>query len=220
MIDIGISKELKEICPDLVLGCIQGNIVINKTNEKLWKDIDLTCNEIRESLKIEDIASLCEIKEARQAYRKLGKDPTRYRISSEALFRRILKGKGLYKINNIVDINNLVSLKSACSVGTYDIENIKPPIVFTIGKKETVYKGIGRELINIENLPIFDDSIGSFGSPTSDAERAMITSKTKKILMNIISFRGKKQIEKYLNDARRFLKKYAECKNIEIETIE
>lgn len=80
-----------------------------------------------------------------------------------------MQGKGVYKINNIVDINNLISLKSKFPVGSYNIENLHNPISLMIGKKDEQYKGIGKEQINIENLPVLTDSIGSFGSPTSSS---------------------------------------------------
>ena len=54
----------------------------------------------------------------------MGKEPSRYRVSSEALIRRILQGKGLYRINNVVDTNNLISIETGYSVGSYDLENL------------------------------------------------------------------------------------------------
>ncbi|MCF8231187.1 MAG: hypothetical protein K9J27_03280 [Bacteroidales bacterium] len=65
---------------------------------------------------IEDIASLQPVKDTRQAYKALGKKPARYRVSSEALHRRIIQGKGLYFINNVVDITNLVSIRSGYGI--------------------------------------------------------------------------------------------------------
>ncbi|MDO7203563.1 hypothetical protein Q5M85_04380 [Paraclostridium bifermentans] len=64
--------------------------------------------KIRNIYKQGDIVSIKNIADSRQAYKKLGKDPSRYRLSSEALLKRIVKGNDLYKVNNIVDINNLV----------------------------------------------------------------------------------------------------------------
>ncbi|MDD5013458.1 MAG: phenylalanine--tRNA ligase beta subunit-related protein [Candidatus Pacebacteria bacterium] len=132
----------------------------------------------------------------RDAYRAIGKDPTRYRGSQEALVRRILQGKGLYQINTIVDINNLISLETLHSVGSYNVDNLRPPIVFRIGKQGESYKGIGKEIINIEDLPLFADEAGPFGSPTSDSEKAMITLDTKNVMVVIISFTG----QSYLRD--------------------
>ncbi|MBV9075451.1 MAG: hypothetical protein JOZ10_17635 [Acidobacteria bacterium] len=40
--------------------------------------------------------------------------------------RRIVSGKGMYTINNVVDINNLVSLNTFHAVGTYDLKQSGP----------------------------------------------------------------------------------------------
>ena len=78
-------------------------------------------------------------------------------------------------------------------------------------KKNQRYDGIGRGSINLENLPVFEDEIGKFGSTTSDSERAMITSDTKHILMNIIAFDKDKELNRYLDYAIDLLEKYADA---------
>ena len=85
--------------------------------------------------------------------KNLGKDLSRYRGSAEALLRRVLSGKGMYKINTVVDINNLVSLKTFHPIGSYDLEKIKAPLTFRAGRPGESYKGIGKEVINVEQLP-------------------------------------------------------------------
>lgn len=220
MIDIHISNELKEICPNTALGCIQAKVSLEKDMKDLWNEINHVCKELKKQITLPEIAKLPNNKASREVYKKLGKDPTRYRLSSESLLRRIIKGNELYKINNIVDINNLISITSHYSVGSYDIDKLKSPIIFTIGKKGQPYEGIGRGQINIENLPVLTDQIGPFGSATSDSERAMITMETKKVLMNIISFNGKDQLMKYIDYGIKLLEKYAKGEEIESRIIE
>ena len=48
---------------------------------------------------------------------------------------------------------------------------------------------MGKGTLNIENLPVLSDAIGAFGSATSDTERTMITSETKKMLLIIYYFK-------------------------------
>jgi DNA/RNA-binding domain of Phe-tRNA-synthetase-like protein len=96
---------------------------------------DIISEELKKEIHIEDLASLTNIKEGREVYKKLGKVPSKYRLSSEALVRRILQGKGIYKVNNIVEINNLVSIKYKCPVGSYNIRNLHSPISLTIGRE-------------------------------------------------------------------------------------
>ncbi|QEK11644.1 hypothetical protein FQB35_04310 [Crassaminicella thermophila] len=220
MIDIRISSELKEICPNIALGCIQAKVSLEKDMKDLWNEINSVCEELKNKITLQEISKLQNIKTSREVYKKLRKDPTRYRLSSESLLRRIIKGNELYKINNIVDINNLISITSYYSVGSYDIDKLKPPIIFSIGKEGQPYEGIGRGQINIENLPVLTDEIGPFGSATSDSERAMITMQTKNVFMNIISFNGKDQLMKYIDYGIELLEKYAKAKETMSKIIE
>ncbi len=199
---------------------LQADIVVKESDQELTQKLDDACNDFAENHVVEDIAKLQVIADSRKAYKTLGKDPARYRLSSEALLRRIVKEKGIYKINNIVDINNLISIKSYYSICAFDISKLNPPIAFTIGTKEDEYYGIGRGLLNIENLPVFEDAIGKFGSPTSDSERVKITDNTKTISMNIISFSGLADVEFQLNQLKENLMQFAEANNIETGLIQ
>lgn len=212
---ITISNELLKIYPNIQLGCIQYSADVEKGSKELWKEIDKVIKKLENSMTVEDIAKEKNIKDSRELYKKIGKDPHRYRISSEALLRRILQGKGLYKINNIVDINNLISINSKLSVGSYDIDKLGEELTFRIGKKEETYKGIGKDTINTENLPVFSDEFGAYGSPTSDSEKAMITNETQNILTVLIAFSDEANLEYHINNAIEILKQYVGAKNIE-----
>lgn len=219
MIDIMISEKLKMICPEITLGCLQANVSVESSPETLWEEINNYCDVLKKEIHREELDAIARIKDGREAYKKLGKAPSRYRLSSEALIRRVLQGKGVYKINNIVDINNLISLKAMVPVGSYNIENLQPPLFLRIGEEGEHYKGIGKDLINISNLPVLADSISSFGSPTSDSERAMITDNVCQILMCIYSFSGKINFEDYLAKAAELLEKYAKGRRIKTQVI-
>lgn len=160
MITISIDPQLKEITPNLVLGVVSATVQVTKNSPQLWKEINKRIKELQLTITLESLYNIPQIKALRDAYKALGKDPTRYRGSQEALVRRILQGKGLYQINTIVDINNLVSLETLHSVGSYNIDNLKPPIVFRIGKPGESYKGIGKEIVNVVDLPVFADEKG------------------------------------------------------------
>jgi DNA/RNA-binding domain of Phe-tRNA-synthetase-like protein len=206
MIPISISKHLKTLWQDTVVGYVVYNAEVTQHNPELWKEIDLLCKEIEDSTSIEDIAKLPHIHDTREAYKSCGKKPSRYRVSSEALLRRIIQGKGLYQVNTIVDINNYISLKSHFSLGSFNLEKVEPPIVFDIGNPGETYEGIGKGIINIENLPVFRDQLGAFGSPTSDSERAKVTLDAKKFLTVVISFSGIDDVQVTLNQLTSSLK--------------
>ena len=212
--EVIIDKQLKEEC-NVNLGCIFYKTNVIKTNKELWEYIEKeVINNVKEMFTLENLTEQINIKTSRKAYKALGKEPSRYRVSSEALIRRILQGKGLYRINNVVDTNNLISIETGYSVGSYDLENLHGNINFRIGNIGEKYQGIGKEMINIENLPVFADDFGAYGSPTSDSTRAMITEKSKDILTVLISFNGIEELEKSIDIAKKYLTKYADAEDI------
>lgn len=220
MISIKILNALKEKCPEVAIGCIEAKVKVEEeTKKELWEVIEKRCKEIQEMFKAEDVLKIKNIDISRKAYKSFGKDPSRYRLSSESLVKRIVKGNGLYQVNNIVDINNLLSLTSFNSVGTYDRSKIGDDINFTLGSKGETYEGIGRGVINLENLPIFQDEKGNFGSTTSDSTRSMINADTTHIIMNIISFGGYKELYEYMEYGKALLENYADGKIIDVKII-
>lgn len=219
MINVIISDDIKEKWPSLAIGSIEANIKIKEDNSQLWQLINKKCDEINLNIKPKEILNIRNIAKARAAYKSFGKDPSRYRVSSESLVKRIVKGYGLYKVNTVVDINNLVSLGCFHSVGTYDLSKISGPITLSLGEKNETYEGIGRGPINLENLPVFKDSLGNFGSTTSDSIRAMIKDDTNHILMNIISYAGDEGLKENIGFARNLLKDYAAGEIIETKII-
>jgi DNA/RNA-binding domain of Phe-tRNA-synthetase-like protein len=126
----------------------------------------------------------------------------------------VVKGNDLYRINNVVDLLNLVSLKTGMSIGGYDAGKIEGNITLDLGLKEEPYDGIGRGELNIESLPIFRDTLSAFGSPTSDSVRTCVTSQTKHFLMIIFGFSGLHTTKEAMEISVDLLKKYAEAVNI------
>jgi len=218
MITISIDPQLKKITPNLVLGVVSATVQVTKNSPQLWKEVNKRIKELQSTITLASLYDVPQIKALRDAYKAIGKDPTRYRGSQEALVRRTLQGKGLYQINTVVDINNLISLETLHSVGSYNIDNLKPPVVFRIGKTGESYKGIGKEIVNVADLPVFADEAGPFGSPTSDSERAMITLDTKKVMIIIISFTGQDHLKGQLQRTTNLLCNYAGASREEVET--
>ena len=174
---------------------------------------------IKEEYSLEEVLNIPLIKEARDSYKKLGKDPSRYRLAVESLYRRLVKGYGLYRINNLVDAGNILSIKLARSTAILDYEKIVGDVTIRLGREDDLYFGIGRGQINVSNIPVYVDEVGPFGSTTSDTERTMITNTTKKILVFVICF-SEAEIEKDKIETVSIFKKYADAENIEeIEVI-
>lgn len=195
MLSVAINSDLRRVLPELALGCVCAQVKVDQHSETLWQEINRHLTKVTAGYKPEAVNSIPQIAAMRSAYKALGKDPSRYRSSAEALLRRVLGGKGLYQVNTVVDINNLVSLESLLPAGSYDVAKVAPPVELRVGRAGETYKGIGKDEIKIENLPVFADAKGPFGSPTSDSERAMIRPETAQVLMVIFSFAGADYLE-------------------------
>jgi DNA/RNA-binding domain of Phe-tRNA-synthetase-like protein len=220
MIPIAIDRKIKGKCPLLKLNALQCQVSFSSQNELLWLYMSKSLIEVRNALKIDDISKIPAIQKAREAYKALGKDPSRYRLSAEALLRRILQGKDLYKVNNIIDVLNIISIQSGISIGGYDADRIQGKIILSTAGENEEYYAIGRGLLNISHLPVLRDAIGSFGNPTSDSERTCVTDKTKNFLMVFFNFEGISIAEEWLNEAKILFMQYAQAKDFSVITYE
>ena len=207
---------MKKLWPATRVGCLQYRVKVEKKNEELWeylkKDI---FRKTKDEIFDYGVNQIPNIKESRAAYKAFGKDPSRYRVSSEALIRRIGQGKGLYEVNTVVDVNNLISIESGFSAGSYDVEKLGDRLVFRIGKKGETYQGIGKDEVNIEALPVLSDEEGAIGSSTSDSRRAMITEDAREVLTLIYSFSDNQDLEKAMESGKKYLEAYAKAEDIQ-----
>lgn len=190
---IDFLPEIIEVFPNLKLGCLVSSVVVEDTGEELIQKMKAEIDSLSTQLDAETIRELPPVKALKQSYKALGKDPNRYRPAAESLLRRVSKGKGLYHVNNVVDCLNLVSVKTGFSICGYDLSRIKGDVSLGKGQPGEPYEGIGRGELNIENLPVFRDENGAFGTPTSDSSRTLIDTETQSILMIIPSFDGDKE---------------------------
>ncbi len=148
------------------------------------------------------------IRACRSLYQKIGLDPTKDRPSGEALIRRAASGGNLYRINAIVDINNIVSLKSGLPCGVYDAGKIEGnEITVKIGKAGETFEGIGGRPLDAENKILTCDSKSIFGGPTADSGRTCVTISSSEVLMLIYSPAGSplSNLEFAMNEAEKLM---------------
>ncbi len=215
MIRIEISKKILEVCPQFDFRAIKCEVKNSPSNPELWKEIREFSKEFSENYKISDINKRHTILATRQAYKALGKEPNRYRPSAEALCRRIVKGDELYRIDTLVDLINLVSLKSGYSIGGFDLDKIEGDLELGVGEAGEDFEAIGRGQLNIEGLPVYRDNVGGIGTPSSDEERTKITSGTSNLLIIINGYAGTEGLDETADYTIDLLKIYAKAKNIE-----
>jgi DNA/RNA-binding domain of Phe-tRNA-synthetase-like protein len=217
--NVNIEAELKVKCGRVALACVTAEVETGATPEGLDQELRSCEERIMKLPEPKAVLESTAILATRAAYKALGKDPARYRGSAEALLRRAIAGKGLPRINNVVDGINLVSFESRLPVGLYDLAHVQGDILFRAGRAGETYKGIGKYDLNLEGLPVFCDALGPHGSPTSDSERTMVTLATKQVIAIIISFGGSDGLERWSQRMSEILKQYTTGRDLEVELL-
>jgi DNA/RNA-binding domain of Phe-tRNA-synthetase-like protein len=178
--------EIRIELPGVKLGALEADAVqVVLVDPGLAKLMDEVCERKRREFSLESLAEAEEIRAVRGMFREWDMDPSKYRASSEALLRRVVQGKGLYRVSNVVDICNLGSIEAGWPYGCYDRSRIRTPIVFRHSGASERYEGIGKKVWHLEGRPVLADPDGPFGSPISDSTRSMITESTREILVVI-----------------------------------
>ena len=117
--------ELRAVCPDFVGAAVCARIQNSAYSDALWQEIEHFIADYRQRYTVDSIKEMPAIQATRDAYRRCGKDPSRYRPSGEALIRRTLQGKPLYQVNTVVDLINLASIAFGYSIGGFDADKIE-----------------------------------------------------------------------------------------------
>jgi DNA/RNA-binding domain of Phe-tRNA-synthetase-like protein len=219
MISVTIDVELKKKWPRTALGCVSAQVEAGETPAALDAELLESVEKILKLPEPRAVLESAQILATRSAYKALGKDPARYRGSAEALLRRAIAGKGLPRINAVVDVINLVSVESRLPIGLYDLAQVNGEIVFRAGRAGETYKGIGKYDLNLEGLPLFADASGPHGSATSDSERTMVAGATKNVIAIIVGFAGAEGLERWAQRTKELLERHAAGREIEIRVV-
>jgi DNA/RNA-binding domain of Phe-tRNA-synthetase-like protein len=209
MTTVSIDPELKKKCPRVALGCVTAAVEAGPTPAGLDAELTAIAEKILKLPEPRAVLESAAIEATRKSYKALGKDPARYRGSAEALLRRVIAGKGLPRINAVVDAINLASVESRLPIGLYDLAHVSGGIVFRPGRAGETYKGIGKYDLNLEGLPLFADDHGPHGSATSDSERTMVKSETKRVVAILVGFAGAEGLDGWTQRLGALLQQYA-----------
>ena len=188
---IQIEDNIHSACPEFKGAAVYAEFANSPYSARLWEEIEQSVKHCRQQHTTESLKQIPSILATRNVYRRLGKDPSRYRPSGEALLRRVLQGKDLYQINTAVDLVNLASMEYGYSIGGFDCDKIQGDTLrLGVGRKDEPYEGIGRGMLNIEGLPVYRDEIGGIGTPTSDNERTAMSLETSHLLALVNGYDG------------------------------
>jgi DNA/RNA-binding domain of Phe-tRNA-synthetase-like protein len=145
-----------------------------------------TFKEIRSKLTLNEAKDDPIFRSYRDLYWTFGMDPTKLRVSSEAVLRRILKGMNLWRISDVVDIINLASAYHKIPIGLIDASKLKGDLLIRSASNGEVFQRIGGKTIMCRGREIVvadEEKIVCFGYATHDSEHTMISKETKRALV-------------------------------------
>lgn len=218
--EIVISDKIKSAAPDYFMVLVEADVTNSVTSDSLWQEIEDYSAYLRENVELSQVNKRPGIVATRNAYKACGKDPNRYRPSSEALCRRIVRGMELYKIDTLVDLVNLLSMKSGYSVSGFDRDKIAgDTLKISVGEEGEPFEGIGRGPLNIAGMPVYRDAVGGIGTPTSDNERTKIDLNTTHAVICIHIYGLDMPVEEAISLTERLLTQYAVAQNITVRVV-
>ncbi len=214
--DLTVDKKLFETYPDIRLGVLRFRADVKEADPRFWNYMKNEIEpEVREEISGKEWSQIPGVRGSRAVYKAFGRNPGRYRVSSEALLRRVRRGDELYHINSVVDVNNLISITSGLSVGSYDLGHVQGAITLRKAEEGEGYTGIGKNFLDMENMLVLADEKGIFGSTMSDSTRAMVTEETKDVLVVIYCFEKDMDLSAILERAKESFEKFADVRGME-----
>lgn len=132
----------------------------------------------RASHRMEGLPQHPTVAAVRTLFRQAGCDPTRWRPSSEALARRVLKGEELPPILPLVDINNCLSLELSIPACVLAAGTVQGAVTLRAGEAGETMLSL-RGPVSLEGKPLLADELGPFSTPITDSQRVKVTPETR-----------------------------------------
>lgn len=177
--EIIISDELKQLIPEFKIGVVHyEGIHISESPQMLKGRLHLFQESIYFDYTDKSVTDIPAINEWRKLFKLVGTDPSRYRPSNEALYRRVQKQQYLQTVNSAVDLNNFLSLQYQIPLGIYDTNKLNGDITIKIGHDQEAYTAINEREVSLTKKIVSADLQGPFGSPYVDSKRTAVTENT------------------------------------------
>jgi DNA/RNA-binding domain of Phe-tRNA-synthetase-like protein len=183
----GIRIHFEVDRPNLRVGMvIIDDLKVGQSTPSFEKYEQEIFNEIRSQMTLDEAKDDPIFRSYRDLYWTFGMDPTKLRVSSEAVLRRVLKGFNLWRISDIVDIINLASAYHKIPIGLIDASKLDGDLVIRSAHKGEIFQRIGGKTITCRGREIVvadEKKIVCFGYATHDSEFTMITKYSNSILV-------------------------------------
>jgi DNA/RNA-binding domain of Phe-tRNA-synthetase-like protein len=181
--ELSINPAISEILPDFKIGTIYyNNITVSESPQMLKGRLQLFQEQLYFDLDEKELTDFPGLLEWQLIWKTLGADPSRYRPSAEALYRRIKKQNYLPSIHSAVDMNSFLSLQYEIPLGLYDADKIEGDVEIALGTSSDQFEGLNNRINTLTNILVSKDAKGAFGSPYVDSKRTAVTEDTKHAL--------------------------------------
>ena len=142
--------------------------------------------EIRSRMTLDDAKDDRLFRSYRDLYWTFGMDPTKHRVSSEAVLRRVLRGLNLWRISDLVDVVNLASAYHRLPIGLVDDSKRVGNLIVRSANRDEVFTRMGGQTITCRGREIVladQEKIICYGYATHDSDQTKVTRKSKDVLL-------------------------------------
>ena len=205
-----ISEELRNRYPDLqALVSYIDDVKVTKSGDELEVFSQEIFSEVKNKYKLGNLKDVPIFRSYRDFFWRVGIDPTKVRPAAEALIRRILAGKIIPRINNVVDSYNLASIKTEVALAAFNRDELIGDLMMRQSKEGEKFLGIGMSepsVLTGSEVVIEDSEKLVAIYPHRDADMTKVTTSTRNVLLLTCGVPG---IDiTILNNAREHAEKY------------
>ena len=154
---------------------------------------DIVCGDVKRKYSLETLKDVSVFRSYRDFFWNAGIDPTKIRPAAEALVRRILAGKPIPLINNVVDSYNLASIKTEVALAAFNRDELKGGLLMRTAKSGEQFLGIGmNEVMQLEGreIVICDEEKLVAVYPYRDADKSKVSSGTRNVMLLVCGVPG------------------------------
>jgi len=161
-------------------------VSVKRTDPELESFKEVVSERVRERWTLDELREHPTFRAYRDFFWRMNVDPTKTRPASEALIRRVLRGRPIPRVNTLVDSYNLASMESAVPLAAFDEDELAGEPLMREAREGEEFLGIGMEkpvVLNGGEAVVEDGEKLIAIYPYRDAEESKITEGTENTLM-------------------------------------
>jgi len=144
VLSLDISQVLERF-PDFRVALVRAeNLTIHRDRgPALHAAVEAVEAEVSALVAARPLADIGELQVWRTAYKAFGVKKTSYRGSAERLLKQIQQGRGLPRVNSLVDTYNAISARHRLPIGADDLAKVVGPLAFRYARPGDNFFALG-----------------------------------------------------------------------------